>query len=98
MKVWHLPNDFWIAMEKGVDHTTTHSGTMNNATLPFTISTHPGRIQLREAFKEQSKIGWINVLKGRLSTRWQGFVSAHLKVTKSHLKADEWAENFVAAP
>jgi hypothetical protein len=84
-------------MGKGVAYTTTHVGTTNNATLPFTISTHPGRMQLWEAFKEQSKIGWINVLKGRLSTRWQGFVAAHLKATKSHLKADEWAAKFVAA-
>jgi hypothetical protein len=97
MEVWHLPNYFWTAIEKGEDHTKTHSGTMNNATQPFTISTHPGRMQLWEAFKEQSKIGWINVLKGRLSTRWQGFVAAHLKATKSQLKADKWAAKFVAA-
>jgi hypothetical protein len=28
MEVWHLPNDFcWIAIEKGMAHTTTHLGT-----------------------------------------------------------------------
>jgi hypothetical protein len=93
----HLPNDFWIAMEKGAAHTTTNAGTMNNIPPPFTISTHPGCMQLREAFKEQSKIGWINVLKGQLSTLWQDFVRAHLKVTKSRFKADEWAAKVVAA-
>jgi hypothetical protein len=56
MEVWYLPNEFWIAMEKGVAHTTTHAKT-NNATLRFTILTHPGRIKIWEAFKEQSKIG-----------------------------------------
>jgi hypothetical protein len=61
-------------------------------------STHPGRMQLWEAFKEQSKIGWIHMLKGRLSTQWQSFVATHLEATKSHLKSDEWAAKFVAAP
>jgi hypothetical protein len=97
MEVWHLPNDFWISMEKGVVHTTTHAGTTNTVPLPFAISTDPGRMQLRGAFKERSKIGWLNVLKGRLSTRWQDFVTAHLKAIKSRFKADEWAANFVAA-
>jgi hypothetical protein len=41
MEVWHLPNDFWIAMKKGVAHTTTRAGMMNNVPLPFKISTHP---------------------------------------------------------
>jgi hypothetical protein len=77
--------------------TTNHEGTTNNIPLPFTVSTHPGRMQLREASKQQSKIGWINVLKGCIPTRWQDYVTAHLKATKSHLKADEWAAKFVAA-
>jgi hypothetical protein len=54
-------------------------------------------MQLREAFKEQSKKGWINVLNGRLSTRWRDYVASHLKSTKSRLKANEWAAKFVAA-
>jgi hypothetical protein len=37
------------------------------------------------------------VLEGRISTWWQDYVTAHLKATKSHLKADEWATKFVAA-
>jgi hypothetical protein len=45
-------------------------------------------MQLREASKQQSKIGWIKVLKGSLSTRWQDYVTAHLKATKSRLKAE----------
>jgi hypothetical protein len=98
MEVWHPPNDFWIATEKGMAHTTTHAGMTNKATPPFVIVTHPGRMQLQEAFKEQSKIGCKNLLKYRLSTRWQVFVAAHLKSTKLHLKSDEWAAKFVAAP
>jgi hypothetical protein len=54
-------------------------------------------MQLWEASKQQSKIGWINVLKEHLSTQWQDYVTAHLKVTKLHLKADEWTTKFVAA-
>jgi hypothetical protein len=84
-------------MEKGVAHIINHEGTTNNVPLPFTVSTHPGRMQLRKASKQQSKIGWINVLKGSLSIRWQDYVTAHLKATKSRLKADEWATEFVAA-
>jgi hypothetical protein len=92
-----LPNDFWTAMEKGVTHTTNHEGTTNNVPLPSTVSTHPGHMQPRKLSKQQSKIGWINVLKGRLYIRWQDYVTAHLKATKSYLKADEWATKFIAA-
>jgi hypothetical protein len=42
MEKWHLPNDFWIAIEKGVSHTTNHTGTMNIVPPPFTISTLQG--------------------------------------------------------
>jgi hypothetical protein len=97
MEVWHLPNDVWTAMEKGSAHIINHEGKMNNIPLPFTVSTHPGSMQLREASKQQSKIGWINVLKGRLSIWWQDYVTANFKATKSRIKADEWATKFVAA-
>jgi hypothetical protein len=97
MEVWHLPNDFWAEMEKGVSHISNHEGTTNSVPLPFTVSMHPGRMQLREASKQRFKIGWINVLKGRLSIRWQDYVTANLKATKSRLKADEWATKFAAA-
>jgi hypothetical protein len=97
MEVWHLPNEFWITLEKGVAHTTNHVGTTIDTPLPFTISTNPGRMQLWEAFKEQSKIGWINVLKDCLSTRWKDYVVSHLKSAELRLKADEWTANFVAA-
>jgi hypothetical protein len=82
MEVWHLPNDFWITLGKCVAHTTNQTGTMTNAPLPFTISMNPGCMQLREAFKEHSKIGWINASKGHLFTRWQDYVASHLKKTK----------------
>jgi hypothetical protein len=93
MEVWHLPNDFWTAMEKGVLHIINHKGTTNIIPLPFTVSAHHRRMKLWEASKQQFKIGWINVLKGRLSIRWQDYVTAHLKATKSRHKADEWATN-----
>jgi hypothetical protein len=69
----------------------------NNVPLPFTVSMHPGCMQLWEASKQHSKKGWINVLKGHLSIRWQDYVTAHLKATKSHLKAYEWETKFIAA-
>jgi hypothetical protein len=84
-------------MEKGVARIINQEGVMNNVPLSFMVSTHPGRVQLQEAYKQQSKIGWINMLKGRLSIRWQDYVTAHLKATKSRLKADEWATKVVTA-
>jgi hypothetical protein len=96
MEAWNLPTDFWIALEKGVAHTTHHAGTTIDTPLLFTISINPGCMELREAFKHQIKITWINVLKERLSTRWQDYVASHLKLKKSRLKADEWTEKFVA--
>jgi hypothetical protein len=80
-------------MEKGVAHIINHEGMTNNVPLPFTVSTHPGRMQLRKASKQQSNIWWINVLKRRLSIRWQDYITAHLKSTKSRLKADNWGKN-----
>jgi hypothetical protein len=79
-------------MEKGVAYIINHEVNINNVPLLFAVSSHPGHMQLREASKQRSKIGWINVLKGRLSIRWQDYVTAHLKATKSRLKADEWAQ------
>jgi hypothetical protein len=97
MEAWHLPNNFCIALEKGVAHTTNHAGTTTDIPLPFRLPINPGCMQLREAFKETSNIGWIKALKGSLSTRWHDYVASHLKLQKSRLKADEWAAKFVSA-
>jgi hypothetical protein len=84
-------------MEKGVAHIINHKGKTNNVPLPFMVSTHHGCMQLRESSKQQSKIGLINVLKGRLSIQWQDYITAYLKATKSRRKAEEWEKKIVAA-
>jgi hypothetical protein len=35
MEAWHLPQGFWIALEKGIAHTTNQVGTPTNIPLPL---------------------------------------------------------------
>jgi hypothetical protein len=64
-------------------------------TLPFQISVNPIRNHLRAAFQEQNSIKWTNLLKGRMSHRWQQFATAHVRSKKLDLRAQEWGPKFI---
>jgi hypothetical protein len=66
-------------------------------TLPFQISVNPIRNHLRAAFKEQNSIKWTNLLKGRMSHKWQQFATAHVSSKKLDLRAQERGPKFITA-
>ena len=95
--MWHLPADFWTAMEKGIQHLSHDTQESTSPPLPFQTSVNPIRNHLRAAFKEQSTIKWTNIYKGRLSHKWQQFATAHVRSKRLNLRAQEWGPKFVTA-
>jgi hypothetical protein len=58
-----LPNDFWTAMEKGLNgYTRAPNGGAITTPLPPTYNNRRNHPKL--AFKEQDRIGWDNLIKG----------------------------------
>jgi hypothetical protein len=65
MTHWKLPNDFWTAMEKGAHgYTLNPDGEAINTPFPPTYDNKRNLLKLE--FREQDKIGWNNLLKGRM--------------------------------
>jgi hypothetical protein len=95
--MWRLPADFWTAMEKGLHHLPRDLKESTSPTLPFQISVNPIRNHLRAAFQEQNSIKWTNLLKGRMSHRWQQFATVHVRSKKLDLRAQEWGPKFITA-
>jgi hypothetical protein len=63
MTHWKLPNDFWIALEKGLNgYKRAPSG--GAIASPFPPTYNNRRYNLKLAFREQDKIGWDNLIKG----------------------------------
>jgi hypothetical protein len=95
--MWRLPADFWTAIEKGLHHPPSDLKESTSPTLPFQISGNPIRNHLRAPFQEQNSIKWTNLLKGRMSHRWQQFATAHVRSKKLDLRAQEWGPKFITA-
>jgi hypothetical protein len=95
MQMWRLPADFWTALEKGLQHLTRDIKESTSPTLPFQISVNSIRNHLRAAFQEQNSIKWMNLLKGRMSHKWQQFATARVRSKKPDLRAQEWGPKFI---
>jgi hypothetical protein len=95
IQMWRLPADFWTAIEKGLHHLPSDLKESTSPTLPFQFSVNPIRNHLRAAFQEQNSIKWTNVLKRRMSHRWQKFATTHVRSKKLDLRAQEWVPNSV---
>jgi hypothetical protein len=80
MDLWHLPQDFWMTIEKGVNHYTEQPYKIktqwkeNERQTPFGVTFNTPRNLLQQAFRTQSNIGWDNFLKGRISRDWLTYV------------------------
>jgi hypothetical protein len=85
--MWRLPADFWIALEKGLQHLPQDIKESTSPTLPIQISVSPIRNHLREPFQEQNSIKWTNLLKGCMPQKWQQFATAHVRSKKLDLRA-----------
>jgi hypothetical protein len=97
MQMWRLPADFWKALEKGLHHLPRDIKESTSPTLPFQISVNPIRNHLRAAFQEQNSIKWTNLIKGRMSHKWQKFATAHVRSKKLDLRSQEWGPKFITA-
>jgi hypothetical protein len=97
MQMWQLPEDFWTAMEKGLQQLSRDIQESTSPSLPFQTSVNPIRNNLWAAFQEQNSIKCMNLLKGCLSHKWQKFTTAHVRSKKFNLRAKEWVPKFATA-
>jgi hypothetical protein len=96
MAPWKMPPDFWIAIEKGLQHYTRNASQNNKgAAAPFPGIFNNPRNLLRQAFREQGEIGWSVIFKGRIATQWKVYTSQHLVAKGIKLKMQEWAPKLI---
>jgi hypothetical protein len=90
MTHWNLPNDFWIAMGKGLNEYTRAPNRGDIATH-FPPTYNNSRNHLKLAFREQDKIGWDKLIKGRMGRQWIEYVRQHIHNKNIKLKSSYWA-------
>jgi hypothetical protein len=96
MTHWKLPNDFWTAMEKGLNgYTHALKGGAITTSFPRTYDNIRNHFKL--VFREQDTIGWDNLIKGRMGRQWIEYVKQHIENENIQLKATEWAPNMIQA-
>jgi hypothetical protein len=85
MDKWKIPNDAWIAIQKGMQHYMQHPAKrdprdmLQEPPTPFPHTFHILRNGIKVAFRMQSHIRWENFTKGRLSQEWAGVMEWHYK-------------------
>jgi hypothetical protein len=66
MERWHLPPDFWMTIEKGINyykenpHKRTANSTDNKPHKPLGVTFTTASNLLQQTFRTQSHIGWDN--------------------------------------
>jgi hypothetical protein len=101
MKAWRILPDFWIAIEKGINHYSTHPLKRDKEDMPpepqkpFGTTFYTPRNILQVAFRKQLHVGWDNFLKGRICTEWWTYIKHHL--ASSNIKKDyqEWSTKLI---
>jgi hypothetical protein len=90
-----MSQDMWLIIENGVMHYTTNLKKCEHDNMPAEPSPPLGptlyvpRNRLKVAFRAQSRIGWDNFLKGRLSRDWITCMDHHFESTGSKLTGQE---------
>jgi hypothetical protein len=85
MDKWKIPNDVWIAIQKGMQKYMQHPAKREPQDMPhepptpFPYTLHSQRNRIKVAFRMQSRIGWENFTKGRLSREWADVMEWHYK-------------------
>jgi hypothetical protein len=98
MAPWKMPPDFWIAIEKGLQHNTRNASQNNTgAARPLPGTFNNPRNLLRQAFIEQDEIGWSGLFRGRIATQWKVYTAQHLAAKGIKLKMQEWAPALINA-
>jgi hypothetical protein len=69
---FYVQDDIWIAIYHGISFFNTHQEREGSSRHipPFSGTLQPRKILLNDAFAAQSKIGWGNFFKGRISQKW----------------------------
>jgi hypothetical protein len=95
MERWHLPQDFWMTIEKGVNHYTelpqkqTIQSKENEPQKPFGVTFYTPRNLLQQSFRIHSHIGWDNFLKGRINRDWLTYVHHNEEHSNGHDKSKD---------
>jgi hypothetical protein len=93
-----MPPDFWIAIEKGLQHYTRNASQNNKgAAAAFPGTFNNPRNLLRQAFREQDEIGRSGIFKGRIATQWKVYTAQHVAAKGIKLKMQEWAPKLIKA-
>jgi hypothetical protein len=103
MTAWRIPPDFWITIEKGINHYPIYPLKRDKENMPpelqkpFGTALYAPRNIRQVAFQKQSHVGWENFLKGRICTEWCTYIKHHL--ASSNIKKDyqEWATKLILA-
>jgi hypothetical protein len=101
MERWHLPQDYWTTIEKGVNHYTEHPHKRtihmkeNEPQEPFVVTFNTPRNLLQQAFRTQSHIGWDTFLKGRISRDWIAYIHHNEEHSNGHGKSKDWSAKFI---
>jgi hypothetical protein len=90
-----MSQDMWITIENGVRHYTVHPKKHDPDNIPpkppspFGPTFYAQRNRLKVAFRAQSRIGWDNFLKVRLSRYWITCMDRHFQSNGSKLTGKE---------
>jgi hypothetical protein len=86
-----IPTETWLAIEHRIQYFNTYQEKKETPqhVPPFNGSFVPRKILLNDAFASQSKIGWINFLKGRISRKVGRLLTS--KRTTDARDAFEWS-------
>jgi hypothetical protein len=101
MERWHLPPDFWTAIEKGINHYKEHpnkrtsNSTNNEPQKSFGVICTTSRNLLQQALGTQLHIGWDNFLQGQISRDWLAYVSYNEEHSNDHGKSKDWSAKLI---
>jgi hypothetical protein len=83
-------------MEKGLSgYTQAPIGCAIASPFPPTYNNRSNHLNLE--IREQDKIGWDNLIKGRMVRQWIEYVKQHIQNENIKLKASAWAPKIIQA-
>jgi hypothetical protein len=103
MKTWGVPPDFWISIEKRINHYVAHPLNIDKEDMPPEPQKHVGktfytpRNTLQVAFRKQSYVGWENFLEGRIYIEWCTYIKNHLASSNINKDYQEWSTKLILA-
>jgi hypothetical protein len=103
MKAWKIPADFWISIEKGINHYAAHQLKRDKEDMlpeplkPFGTKFYTPYNMLQVAFRKQSYVGWENYLKWRIYIEWGTYIKQNLTSTNIKKDYQEWLTKLILA-